>query len=245
MKQHEAVIQALENLNGIATLGQLYQETMKIPDCEWLTKTPFASIRRIVQLRSKEIYKIKPGLYGLVKLKKSNESSGIFVETEVSHQKKQVNEFNHTYYQGILLELGNLKKFITFAPNQDKNKMFLGKKKIDEFRILKEIPEFSYKSFTNVSSTIDVIWFNDRKMPDTFFEIEYTTDFINSLNKFNQLQDFAARLIIVADKNREKEFVDKKQSISFKDTSAKVRFLDYHSLVKQYENLIEIGTSLL
>lgn len=48
MKQNEAVILALENLGGLATLGQLYQETMKIENCTWKTKTPFASIRRIV-----------------------------------------------------------------------------------------------------------------------------------------------------------------------------------------------------
>jgi len=72
MKQNEAVIITLEKLGGIATLGQLYQETMKIKDCVWKTKTPFASIRRIVQL-DKNIYRIKPGLYGLMKYKTQNE----------------------------------------------------------------------------------------------------------------------------------------------------------------------------
>ncbi len=41
MKQSEAVIQTLEKLGGIATLGQLNQEVFKITDCEWKTKTPF------------------------------------------------------------------------------------------------------------------------------------------------------------------------------------------------------------
>lgn len=77
MKQHEAVIQTLEKLGGIATLGQLYRE---VPVGSWATKTPFASIRRIVQLR-KEIYKIKPGLYGLVLLKAANDAQGAVVET--------------------------------------------------------------------------------------------------------------------------------------------------------------------
>lgn len=80
MKQNEAVILALEKLEGIATLGQLNQEAMKIKECIWKTKTPFASIRRIVQL-DKNIYKIKPGLYGLLKYKKENEAKGIIAET--------------------------------------------------------------------------------------------------------------------------------------------------------------------
>ena len=66
MKQHEAVIIALENLGGTATLDDLNIETMKIEDCEWKTKTPFASIRRIVNNHEK-IFKVKPGFYSLKK----------------------------------------------------------------------------------------------------------------------------------------------------------------------------------
>jgi hypothetical protein len=66
MKQYEAVINTIEKLGGIATLGQINQEIFKIEDCEWKTKTPYASIRRIVQLHE-NIYKIKHGLYALVK----------------------------------------------------------------------------------------------------------------------------------------------------------------------------------
>ena len=55
MKQHEAVIIALEKLGGTALLGDLNLETMKIKDCEWKTKTPFASIRRIVQTNVNKI----------------------------------------------------------------------------------------------------------------------------------------------------------------------------------------------
>ncbi|MCI5523160.1 MAG: hypothetical protein MR449_03395 [Spirochaetia bacterium] len=81
MKQYEAVIQTLERLGGVATLGQLNQEVFKIKDCEWKTKTPFASIRRIVQ-ENENIYKIKPGLWALKSYKKELEQKGIVVETE-------------------------------------------------------------------------------------------------------------------------------------------------------------------
>ena len=72
MKQYEAVIETLDKLGGVATLGDLNSEVFKIQECEWKTKTPFASIRRIVQ-QTKGIYKIKPGLYGLEKYRKQNE----------------------------------------------------------------------------------------------------------------------------------------------------------------------------
>ena len=64
MKQYEAVIETLKRLGGCATFGQLNQEVFKIKDCIWNTKTPFASIRRIVQDR-KEIFRIRPGLWAL------------------------------------------------------------------------------------------------------------------------------------------------------------------------------------
>jgi hypothetical protein len=38
MKQHEAVIIALEKLGGQATPADLYQETMKVEGCKWETK---------------------------------------------------------------------------------------------------------------------------------------------------------------------------------------------------------------
>jgi len=49
MTQAQAVIETIEALGGIATLNQINQNIFKIKDCIWKTKTPFASIRRIVQ----------------------------------------------------------------------------------------------------------------------------------------------------------------------------------------------------
>ena len=123
MTQREAVIQTLERLGGIATLGTLYQEVFKITECTWKTKTPFASIRQIVQL-APEIYKIKPGLWALESHRKELELNGIFEQTEKNKESAEVKNFNHSYYQGLLLTMGNLRGKNTFVPNQDKNKRF-------------------------------------------------------------------------------------------------------------------------
>ena len=177
MKQKEAVILTLERLGGVATLGQLNQEIFKIKECVWGTKTPFASIRRIVQSDA-NIYKIKPGLYGLVKLKQEIESRGIIAENEKNKNSIEIIEFNHSYYQGLLLTVGHLKGFDTYVPNQDKNKTFENKR-LGEIRTFDGIPEYSYPNIVKRSSTIDVIWFNERKMPDSFFEVEHSTDIQN------------------------------------------------------------------
>lgn len=240
MKQNEAVILTMERLGGAATLGQLNQEVFKIKDCEWKTKTPFASIRRIVQL-DKNIFKIKPGLYGLKKMQTEIENRGIIIENGKNANSKEFIEFTHSYYQGLLLKIGKLKGLSTFVPNQDKNRKFYDETKLGEISTLTELPKYSYDSIIQRSSTIDVIWFNERNLPHSFFEVEHSTDIQNSLLKFNDLQDFYSRMIIVADFKRKADFLNKIKYSSFKDLSKnnRVSFLDYETLNKQYENLIE------
>lgn len=227
MKQHEAVIIALERLGGQATLADLYRETMKVEGPTWATKTPFASIRRIVQQRP-EIFKVRPGLWAL----KSYQKKLGLVEN-ADKDKSQAAQ-NHSYYQGILLTIGNLRGYKTFSPNQDKNRLFVHQP-LKDVRTLQEIPSFSYEEFTRRCSTVDVVWFNNRLMPKSLFEVEHSTDFQNSLIKFSDLQDFHTRMIIVTDDNRKREFLQKIQSSVFAEIAKRVDFLGYESLVKQYE----------
>jgi hypothetical protein len=234
MKQHEAVIIALEKMGGQATLANLYRETMKVEGCKWEAKNPFANIRRIVQERS-EIFKVRPGLWAL---KSYQEKLGL--EEYKAEDKKQI-EQNHSYYQGVILSIGNLRNYKTFSPNQDKNKLFVNKP-LKDIRTLQDIPKFSYDKFRNRCSSVDVIWFNEHLMPNSLFEVEHSTDFQNSLGKFSDLQDFNTRMIIVADDNRKREFSQKIQSSAFVDISKRVNFLGYVSLIKQYE--MEITKSI-
>src|SRR5215216_3411692 len=154
MKQYEAVIIALEKMGGQATLANLYRETMKVEDCKWETKTSFANIRRIVQQRP-EVFKVRPGLWALRSYQKK-----LGLVENADKDKSQV-EQNHSYYQGILLSIGNLRGYKTFSPNQDKNRPFVNQP-LKEVRNLQEIPSFSYSEIVQRCSTVDVIWFNNR-----------------------------------------------------------------------------------
>ncbi len=235
MKQHEAVIATMEKLGGIATLGHLYQEVFKIKDCQWNTKTPFASIRRIVQ-ENKEIYKIEPGLYALVKNKKEFTSQGI-----LSHDGTIKNEtYNHAYYQGLLLEIGRMKGMETYVPPQDKNKGYL-QQKLGEIADTSTIPRFTYLNLVERAKTIDVIWFNARKMPSSMFEVEHTIDIQNSLLKFCDLQDFHTEFFIVASDKRKKEFLKKLNDYSaFKDIQKRVKFRDYQTVSDLHSKYSEL-----
>ena len=97
------------------------------------------------------------------------------------------------------------------------------------------MPEFTYDTLIKRARTIDVIWFNERKMPCGFYEVEHTTDIRNSLSKFYELQDFRAAFHIIADESRHAQFNDIISASMYNPIRDLVRFVSYEKLVKQYE----------
>ncbi len=236
MKQHQAVEQAMREAGGYATLGHLNQAVLKIPGCAWGTKTPFASIRRIVQQRP-EFFKIRPGLWAL----KSHEARiRSELSLEASAPKAQVEQFNHTYYQGLLVELGNLRSFETFVPRQDGNRKYL-QRRLGQVATLERFPEFTYPHILRHGQTVDVSWFNERELPRAFFEVEHSTDIQNSLLKFMEFQDFRVQFIIVADEARKREYVDKLGRAAFKPIVHLVEFWNYDKLSRLHEKESELS----
>ena len=242
MKQHEAVIKIMEQNGGFATLGYLNQEVLKVPGVEWKTKTPFASIRRIVQDK-RFFFKIKPGLWALYSHR--NKLPLEISPTDIVPKSKQ-ELFNHSYYQGLLVEIGNLKKYETFVPSQDKNKKFLGKT-LGEVSSQESFYQFGYDHIVRKAKTVDVCWFNVRKMPSVLFEVEHSTDIQNSLLKFIELQDYNANFFVVADKVRKEEYIGKLSLNAFMPIKPRVQFIDYDKLsdwhTKTYE-LVSIENNL-
>lgn len=235
MKQHEVVIKVMEQNGGFATLGYLNQQVLKVPGVEWNTKTPFASIRRIVQ-DERFFFKIKPGLWALLS-HKGKLPPDIFPTDAVPRQDQEV--FNHSYYQGLLVEIGKLKQYEAFVPSQDRNKRFLGKT-LGEVTSQTDFYQFGYDHIVRKAKTVDVCWFNVRKMPSVLFEVEHSTDIQNSLLKFVELQDFNANFFIVADKVRKEEYVGKLALNAFVPIKQRVQFMDYDKLSDWHTKTFEI-----
>ena len=232
MNQYEFVIKTMEEYGGYATLGFLNQN---VDISDWKTKTPFASIRRIVQ-DERFFFKIRPGLWAL-KNYKNKLPENIFPAEKISKTKQE--EFNHSYYQGLLVEIGNLKKQKTFVPYQDKNKKYL-EKKLKDITTMEKFYNFTYENLLRNAITVDVVWFNERKMPSNFFEIEHSTDIKNSLGKFVQLQDFYTKFYIVANIARKREYEDKLNLSMFKSVQNRVSFIDYESLSNWHAKSFEV-----
>ena len=235
MKQHEAVIEVMRSRRGFATLGQLYEEVLKVPGVEWKTKTPFASIRRIVQ-DPRFFFKIRPGLWAL------NEFKGkLPFEMEGGAKgRARGNEFSHTYYQGLLVEIGNLRRLGTFVPNQDKNKTFLDRPLSTVTTVHRFYP-FTYGHLVSKAQTIDVTWFNDRKLPQSFFEVEHSTDFYNSLLKFVDFVDFKVDFRIVADQARFREYQFKAEQSAFREIASRVKFISYDVVSEWHAKAYELS----
>ncbi|MEK6563577.1 MAG: hypothetical protein AABZ65_00925 [Candidatus Omnitrophota bacterium] len=206
-----------------------------MPGVEWKTKTPFASIRRIVQ-DERFFFKIKPGLWALL-LHKDKLPPEIFPTNIVPKSEREL--FNHSYYQGLLVEIGNLKKYETFVPGQDKNKRFLGKT-LREVSSQESFYQFGYDHIVRKAKTVDVCWFNVRKMPSVLFEVEHSTDIQNSLLKFVELQDFNPNFFIVADKARKEEYLGKLALNAFVPIKQRVQFMDYDKLSDWHAKTFEI-----
>ena len=232
--QAQQVIDTLRKIGVYATLGDLYH---LVDTKSWATKTPNESIRRIVQ-QSGEIFKIQPGLWALEECREE-----VMRKFDIEPQEeKSVERFTHGYYQGLIIEIGNMKHYTTYVPAQDQNRKFIEKPLKDICSTI-HIPAFSYKELTDRARTVDVIWFNERNMPDTFFEVEHSTDIQNSITKFCDLQDFNSRFLIVAPQNRKEQFDKVISRTAFKDVKKRVSFSSYESIYRQYELMCKARAS--
>lgn len=228
--QEQQVVNALKSQGGWATLRRLYEV---IDFSTWSTHTPAASVRRIVQT-SNNIIKIQPGLWALKEYEKE-----VLSRFKVQSGNKRSEEiFTHSYYQGLLVEIGNIHGLSTFVPAQDKHKLYLGTE-LKELAKSTSLPPFTYANLLRKAKTIDVVWFNCRNMPSHFYEVEHTTDFKNSLSKFYELQDFFANFYIVAGSQRKREFLDKLHLSIFNDIKDRVRFISYEQVVARHANLVQ------
>ena len=236
ISQHEAVRRALERAGGLATLGYLNHAALREVGSDWSgTKTPFASIRRIVQVYPELFWRVRPGLWALKSCEAELRAQfQLPLEDAATPPVRAATEaFDHGYYQGLLLQLGQFCNFATTVPAQDGNRRFL-RTPLRELATLPAPPAFTFEKLMRHAKTIDVAWYNEREFPDSFFEVEHSTDIQNSLLKFLEFQDLRTRFIIVADEVRRREYDDKLNRAAFAPLRARVEFLSYESLAQKH-----------
>lgn len=138
------------------------------------------------------------------------------------------------------MEIGNFRGYKTFIPNQDKNRPF-SQRTLGDVSTLPKLYDFTYENVINRAKTIDVAWLNARRYPDSFFEVEHSTDIYNSLIKFVELQDFRANFYIIADKRRKSEFEHKIEQAAFSSIKSLVKFRDYDFISQLHTKVSELA----
>lgn len=227
----DAIERAIIQNGYIATLKQIYQIAPTFKQFNGLT--PDRTINERVQ-RDNRFIKLKPGLYGL-----SNHLDKLPDEfnPKVSKTQSDEDKITHAYIQGMLLEVGNINGFKTFAP--DKSGRFTSQK-LCEVMTLQEIPKFTFDHILQSTRFIDVIWFNERNFPNSVFEVENSTNFRNSLVKFVELQDFTASMIMIApnDKSKINKYNQEIEKSAFAAIKNRVKFYNYDKIVGLYNSQV-------
>ena len=227
----EAIERAIIQNGYIATLKEIYQLAPTFKQFRGLT--PDRTINERVQ-RDRRFVKLKPGLYGL-----NNHLDKLPDEfnPNVSKTQEDENKITYAYIQGMLLEVGNINGFNTFAP--DKGGKFTTRKLCDVMT-LQEIPKFTFDHILQSTKFIDVIWFNERNFPNAIFEIENSTNFRNSLVKFVELQDFATSMYLIApnDQSKINKYNQEIEKSAFAAIKNRVKFYNYDKVVELYNSQI-------
>ena len=237
MKQYESVIKVMEENKGYSTLNYLYEKVPNKPEFICKAKDPFANIRRIVQDK-RFFFKIKPGLWALKSYqKKLPDEINLLIEEDKDI--KNEGKFTHSYFQGMIIEIGIMKGYKTYIPPQDQNKKCLNKT-LKEIVDLKTIYKFTYDKLIQKVKSIDVFWFNDRKFPVDVFEIEHTSDCRIALIKFLELQDFNLKMHIVSSSARKSGILNKIDFTAFRPIKHKVEFMDYDYIEKLHSKVSKL-----
>ena len=104
---------------------------------------------------------------------------------------------------------------------------------------LEDIFPFTYEEIVRRAATVDVIWFNDRKMPSEFIEVENTTDMHGAFLKFVMFEGFYSTFRVVAPEVRKREFASKLCHPSFASIAKRTRFTNYDCISEMHTRASE------
>ena len=112
----------------------------------------------------------------------------------------------HSYMEGIMVELGNYEKHITYCADPTAN--FQQNVFINQLTTLGEFPNFTYPEINAVAKRIDVLWFSSKgyQFPKRAIEVVDSIGTLGeSLSRMYQLKEFQTDFyVLTPDKHMEK-----------------------------------------
>lgn len=223
----EAIKKVLEDLNGVATWDQIYDNIEKY----------YPAARSSVAWREG----IRGVLYREIKNSRNFKRIGLGVYALLDYEEEKPPEPGkkvryHSYLEGVIIELGNLKGYQTYTP--DKTAIFKDEICLGKIETLKDVPGFTYNEIISDVKKIDVIWFNSSRLsfPENAFEVVNSINTLTqAFNRFIQLSFFNLKFYIVAPEKYRERFEKKVKKNPYEKFSSRIEFRNYENIIKLYE----------
>lgn len=221
----KAIEQVMLHNGYFAPLKLIYNEIWKYKDkSKIIGKTPDMTVQERVQ-RDKRFTRIGLGVYALTE----------YLNKLPPITSPKTKEYLHTKIQGMLIEIGNNKNEVENTYTNDKGKIF-DNKTLGSLTTLPKVPPFTFEYIINQTVRFfDVIWFNKRDYPFKIFEVEDTTDFTRSLNKFIELQDFRTAFYCISSRDREEKFKREINKAICEPLRNRCEFISYEQVENDYK----------
>lgn len=151
---------------------------------------------------------------------------------------------DHSAAQGMLLTLGRMYGYETFAPATDRTSRSFQGKPLADFSTVTDCAEFCGKNSLPRVRQIDAMWLaedNDGVYPVYAFEVEHTTGVRSGMDRLVELPErYAARLFVVAPGEDERSLFDGLIKLNkFRKFRERMLFRDYNELDTLYNSAVK------
>ena len=146
----------------------------------------------------------------------------------------------HSFIEGICVELGNFKDFLTYTA--DPSVVFKDNIKLKQLATLQTLPDFTYPEIVAEAKRIDVVWVNKTgfRFPCRVFEVvDSANTMANALNRSLQLLNFRTEHYIVAPQQHKEKFERKIALAPYNASPEKFKFVSYDKIIGLYENAVK------
>ena len=138
---------------------------------------------------------------------------------------------NHWAAIAALIQLGNILEYLTYTAHSGQQ---FEQKTLGEITTLTEFPRFPTEEIERSAKRIDVIWVKE-EWPDSFFEVENTTNVTSGLQRMYQVLKSEARFFIVAPNEILPRFHRAVSEAPYKHFRQKYRFRSYFELSRMFQ----------
>ena len=227
----EVVREALVELGGEAHLRQINAKIKGHPKTH-TNPTWEDTIRRVV--RQYTIFEpVPPSRSGIYKLVEKDQAGREF------HPGQRIEKVDHASAQGMLLALGRLYGYETFAPANDRTARTFQEKPLDALTTVRDCKGFCTPRSEKRVRQIDTLWLaedNDGPYPVYAFEVEHTTGVRSGMDRLIEIPDrFKTHLFVIAPGHEEQErFSSLRDQNRFCKFRERMHFRDYSQLATLY-----------